>query len=205
MKKSSTFLKSYWWAIILLLFILVCLIFSGLAIFYYWSQFKDSTISNDTQKWGELGDYFGGTLNSLFALINVCVTIWLTITVNKFASKNTDKQIEAEKKVATIQLRHEALKELRTEFDKSFSMWQMDIFKPKYALDCQEPILNFSLNYSYLFDKETIAWCNDFNFRIAEAVIAIRDNQIERVEELFNATRTGSWNLYSRIGNKIIQ
>ncbi|MEI9934484.1 MAG: hypothetical protein WDM71_06440 [Ferruginibacter sp.] len=129
----------------------------------------------------------------------------MTIIVNTLSSKNTDKQIEAEKKIATIQLRHEALKELRTEFDKNLEIWQSNIFEPKYAFDCQKSISNFSLNYSYLFDDETIAWCNDMVFHINHATLAIRDNELSKVEEIFSTTQSTSWNLYSKIGRKIIQ
>lgn len=197
--------KDNWRVILLLAYILIALTLSIYAIFYYWTHFKSHTISNDPQKWAEFGDYFGGTVNTLFTSINICVTIWLTLTINKFASKNTDKQIDAEKKVATIQLRHEALKELRIEFDKSLSIWQTDIFKPKYASDCQDIILKFSSNYFYLFDDETLAWCTALIFNINDVPEAIRNNQADKVEELFNRSRTESRNLYSRIGRKIIQ
>ncbi len=200
----KVFLRNYWWIILLIVVIAVSLILAVIAILYYWIHFKNTSISNDPQNWGVFGDYFGGTLNTLFSIINVCVTIWLTVTVNKFTSKNTDKQIVAEKKVATIQLRHEALRELRVEFNRSFSIWQTDIFKSKYGLECQIPISNFSLNYAYLFDEETITWCNDFIFQINGVVLAIRNNSDE-VEQLFNQTLTGSWNLFSRIGHKVIQ
>jgi uncharacterized membrane protein len=204
LKKLKSFFRNYWWRIILIVVIAISLILAGTAIFFYCTHFKNASLSDDPQNWGVFGDYFGGVLNTLFAIINVCVTIWLTVTVNKFTSRNTDKQIAAEKKIATIQLRHEALRELRTEFSKSSAIWQTDIFKPKYGLDCQASISNFSLNYSYLFDDETIAWCNDFIFQINGVLLAIRDNP-DQVEQLFNRTLTGSWNLFSRIGRKVIQ
>jgi hypothetical protein len=205
LKPSNNFLKNNWWTILLSLIIFISLIFSYFSIYYYWKQFRNSTVSGDTQKWADFGSYIGGTLNTLFALINVCVTIWLTIIINKLASKNTDKQIEAERKISTIQLRHEALKEFRSEFEKNYAIWQSDIHKARLALNCQDPILNFSTNYEYLFDNETIEFCNSMIFFINDAVMAMKENNHDEVERIFNNTRTESWNLFARIGQKVIQ
>lgn len=205
MKRLNSILKKYWWVTLLSIVIIASLIFCYISIFYYLKYFRSSKISNDTQKWADFGSYVGGTLNTLFALINVCVTIWLTIIINKLTLKNTDKQIEAERKISTIQLRHEALKEFRNEFDKSYSIWQGDIYKPRLALNCQSPILNFATNYSYLFDEETMEQCNNMIFVINSAVAAMKENRQDKLEEIFNKTRTESWNLYARIGQKVIQ
>jgi RNAse (barnase) inhibitor barstar len=199
------FFRNHWWTIPLIFFIALSLALSGLTIFYYWTHFKNNSISNDTQKWAEFGEYFGGTLNTLFALINVCVTIWLTVTVNKFTRRNTDKQIEAEKKIATIQLRHEALKELRTDLDKTYAEWKADINSPQNGFACQSSVINFSSNYSYLFDTDTLGHCNDFVFKVNDAVSAILDNDSDKAKELFHGILIKKINLYSLIGRKIIQ
>lgn len=205
LKKIKSFFRNYWWAIPLILVILIALTLVGTAIFFYWTHFKNSSISNDPQEWGEFGDYFGGTLNTLFAVINVCVTIWLTVTVNKFTSKNTDKQIEAEKKIATIQLRHEALKELRNELDKTYAIWKADIYSPENGFACQRSVNNFSLNYSYLFDTQTRALCNDFVLKVNDVLSAVVDSDKEKITELFNGILMKKINLYAVIGHKIIQ
>ena len=185
--------------------ILIALTLVAIAIIFYWTHFKNSSISNDAKEWGEFGDYFGGTLNTLIALINVCVTIWLTITVNKFTQRNTDKQIEAEKKVATIQLRHEALKELRIDLDKNYEVWKANINLPQNGFDCQSSVIRFSSNYSYLFDADTIDHCNDFVFKVNDVVNAILNNKSSKGKELFNGILMKKINLYSIIGRKIIQ
>ena len=205
MKKIKFFFRNYWWATLLIFIILVALTLVGTAIFFYWTHFKNSSISNDPQKWSEFGDYFGGTLNTLFAVINVCVTIWLTVSVNKFTSKNTDKQIEAEKKIATIQLRHEALKELRNELDNTYAIWKADLYSPENGSSCRRSVINFSSNYSYLFDTQTIALCNDFVVKVNDVVTAVLDGDQETATELFNDMLMKKIILYSFIGRKIIQ
>lgn len=154
------YLITNWAKILLSGIILISLIFSFISIKYFISTFGNSTLSHDTQKWAEFGNYFGGTLTTLFTLINVCTTIWLTMTVNKIGSTNTDNLIEAERKSATIHIRHEALKELRSELNSNYSTWKSDIYNLKFPLGCIDTITNFNDNYSYFFDNETQNWCH---------------------------------------------
>lgn len=197
-------LKSQWWKLSLSAVILVALILCFYSVRLYFKEFGTSTSSHEPQNWGEFGDYFSGTLNTLFSLINVCITIWLTVTINRFSSKNTDKQIEAERKISTIQLRHEALRELRIKLDTSFAVWKTDVYLLKLANDCHEPLTDFTSNYSYLFDDETFDLCFDLNSKINEVAIAIKEKQTN-VQQLYNSLYPEVYNLYASIGRKIIQ
>lgn len=165
----------------------------------------NSTISSDTQKWAEFGDYFGGTLNALFAFINVCVTIWLTITVNTFTKRNTENQIQSERKIATIHLRHDALKELRNDLDQKYSIWKSEILSAENAIACQSSVIRFSSNYSYLFDGETIEACHNFINQINNAIVFIIDQNSTSAKECMIQIHMNKIVLYATIGRKIIQ
>ncbi len=204
MELVSKFIRRYWWAILLSIIILAAIILCYFSVTFFLKTFESTSLSKDSQKWAEFGDYFSGTLNTLFTLINVCVTIWLTITINRLAERNAEKQIEAEKQVATIQIRHEALKELRKGLNEGYKTWKSDLNNPKLGINCQDQVMDFSNNYSYLFDDQTIEWCNDLMFKINHVVLAIRDNPAE-VNEMFFRLYSHFLNFFSRVEHKIIQ
>lgn len=186
---------------IISLSLLMCVFF----IIIFFSTFGNNALSHDPQRWAEFGDYLGGTLNTLFTLINVCVTIWLTLIINKLSSKNTEKQIEAERRIATIHLKHEALKELRAELTRCYSNWQTDIYNIKFVSKCYEPIISFSSNYSYLFDEEILDGCNALVLDVTSIGQAIQENRNDEVEKLFNGLFVKFLNFYGKVGRKVIQ
>ena len=56
----------------------------------YFGYIKGYTLSESTEKWGQFGDYFGGTLNPIYALlafVGVLVTIYLQTEQLKVAEK----------------------------------------------------------------------------------------------------------------------
>jgi uncharacterized membrane protein len=122
--KIKLFFKNYWWTIVLGLTILISVVVSIQTIIFYWKQFHETQISNNPDNWGVFGDYLGGTLNPLLSIINICITVWLTIIINKYANKNTDRQIDSAIKIAQIDLKHQALKELRDELNLNFNTWR---------------------------------------------------------------------------------
>jgi len=49
---------------------------------YAWNFFANE-VSKDSTEWGQFGDYIGGILNPIFALLNLIVLTYLTITIVK--------------------------------------------------------------------------------------------------------------------------
>jgi len=155
MTRIVNFLKQNWWILILCGFLLVSLIGVFLSIRYYWVQFNNYHLSTNPTDWGVFGDYFGGTLNPLLTIINIIVTIWLTIVINRFADHNTESQIAAERKIARLQLRNEALKELRNELNSNFKVLKATITVSNID-ECRKTLNDFAQNYSYLFELNNI-------------------------------------------------
>jgi hypothetical protein len=207
-KKSMTrllrWLRERGWRPILLTFILASVILSFISILVFFLKFKNTGFSEDPQRWGEFGDYFAGTISTLLALINVCVTIWLTVIVNRISTRNTDRQIEADKRAAMIQLRHEALKEFRFDLDKSFKNWQGDIFNPKHVISCTDSIQHFYSNYDYLFDDRIITLCLNLIEFIVSSNGPIKEQDGDMLEEIINQAYGRKDNLYSAIGRLVI-
>lgn len=113
------FFSSRWKEILGAIILFSILLIIGTLVFY-WNHFFHCQISEKPSDWGMFGDFIGGTINPLLAVINICITIWLTIIITKFSNINIDKQIIVQKQVVKIQLRHEALKELRLNLNEKF-------------------------------------------------------------------------------------
>ena len=160
--------KKYWWTILLTLIVISALITGYKFISYYFNQFKDFSISDDPKNWADFANYFGGTLTPLLTLINICITIWLTATVNKYAKLNSDEQIRTSLKVVSTNLKHEALKELRNEINLNFNKWNQSFNTLQNVQDCIRTLTNFQENYNYLFNLNSI--------KSLEIIIKILDN-----------------------------
>ena len=147
-KEIIRYIKSNWWKYILRIIIFCCIILVIETVYCYWSSFHQNSVSNNPQNWGVFGDYFGGTLNPLFSLISICVTIWLAVIVNRI----NNNQIETTKNIALTQLKHEALKELRNELNGQFDLWRNNHNNFTHPSACLRTLNNFATNYDFLFD-----------------------------------------------------
>jgi len=105
-------------------FAIVCLTLILLVILPYLINFNGG-ISDDTQVWGAFGDYFGGILNPILAIINIAILIYLTYLVNKIESNRATEELEIQKKIAIYGLKHDALK----EFNNNLSKFQPELVK----------------------------------------------------------------------------
>lgn len=118
-------------------------------------------VSNETQVWGAFGDYFGGILNPILAIINIGILIYLTFLINKIDTNRANKELEIQKKIAVYGLKHDALKEFNNNLSK---------FQPELVKSNEHSELNIILHrnefyslietYTYLFpniekDKES--------------------------------------------------
>jgi hypothetical protein len=204
MYKLNNYLKLNWWVIILcgiLLISLFCIYFS---IKFYFVQFSDYSLSDEPEKWGVFGDYIGGTLNPILTIINIVITIWLTVIINRFGNRNSERQIDAARKIAKLQLRNEALKELRININTNF-----DDLKASSTIDsvelCQKTLNNFAFNYSYLFDiLEIESYYNLMNILEHIKTQLLNSSSIIVIQEVLQA-EMGRQELLSDLGEAVLE
>ncbi|MEI8203658.1 MAG: hypothetical protein WCH34_11630 [Bacteroidota bacterium] len=204
MNKIYTLLKNKWWTFLLGIIILASLIGVFASIHYYWAQFHNAPTSNDPLIWSAFAGYISGTLNPLLLIINICITIWLTIIINKFSKVNTDRQIQSERKAIQMQLKHEALQELRIELNKNFDFWRNANNVQSLAQACLNTLINFADTYSYLFTMTNIKSYNDLSEIINEAQISISCKDFAGILQRFMQADALRIILYAEIGENVI-
>lgn len=94
---------------------------SSIAIFLliglpYFTQFKQSQISNSTQDWGAFGSYISG----IAAILNLLVFIILTIYIAKLGNANSKEQVVSQKKIIISQFRQAEIDKINDQLDAAF-------------------------------------------------------------------------------------
>lgn len=90
-------------------------------------NFWGTPISTKIEHWAQFGDYIGGILNPILALVNICVFIILTLTIQDLTDKNNKASIETHKRVAIMSMKHEELTNFKKEMDNNLSFWREDL------------------------------------------------------------------------------
>lgn len=99
--------------ILLIIFIVVFII-----------NFSGQSISNDISDWAQFGDYIGGILNPILTLLNICVFVILTLTIQRITDQNNRLSLETSKQIALMSLKHEELNNFKKEMDQNLNFWQ---------------------------------------------------------------------------------
>lgn len=94
MKQYMRLVKAKWWTIALLFLIIISIVAATISIGMYVNLFKANAISDQPTDWGVFGDFVGGTMNPLLSIINICVTIWIAMIINKFSKRLGMTQIK---------------------------------------------------------------------------------------------------------------
>jgi NADH:ubiquinone oxidoreductase subunit 5 (subunit L)/multisubunit Na+/H+ antiporter MnhA subunit len=196
--------KENWWTIPLAIIVIISLVAGFKSISYYFNQFKDFSISDDPKNWAGFANYFGGTLTPILTLINICVTIWLTVTVNKYAKFNSAEQIRTSLKVVRTNLKHEALKELRNEINLKFNKWNQSFNNLQNVQDCIRTLSNFQENYNYLFDLNNIDSIKIIINILENAQNNIINNNLTGVLGNFAQADIARQNLLSELGENVL-
>jgi len=74
--------RNYLW-----LFIGTIVVSIGVPLFFYFLNFRSSSISSNPSDWAAFGDYLGGTANTFLALINLGVIILIALKINELETK----------------------------------------------------------------------------------------------------------------------
>ena len=138
--------------VILSFFILVTLLL-------YILNFSGHVLSTDPSDWGVFGDYFGGILNPITAILNIAVVIYLTYIISKTDDNNHLRNLEHQKNLTLSELKQSAYNELANKLDSLYTSLLGNTDNLKY-----EPVLlltyvnSFFQNMTHLFpslnDKE---------------------------------------------------
>ncbi|WP_394992579.1 hypothetical protein [Emticicia sp.] len=119
------------------------------AIIFFLINFHKQNISNDIAVWAQFGDYFSGVLNPILAIINICVFVMLTLTIQKITDENNNTNLETSKKIALMSLKHEELKHFKEVMDKNLLHWSEN---PKHIDSIKKVLYGYNvLEYRILF------------------------------------------------------
>jgi hypothetical protein len=198
-KKVKEYIKNNWWKLLLQIIILCCVLIAATIFYYYWATFNQCSISSNPSNWGVFGDYFGGTLNPLFTLISICVTIWLAVIVNRI----NNNQIKVTRNIALTQLKHEALKELRNELNEHFDLWRNNHNEIAHPRACLRTINNFKANYDYLFDLFEVDTFNILNNAVS--TINNSPNNVTPMMQNFMQANAGRQALLADLGQRTLK
>lgn len=64
--------------------------------------FRNGNISRDVAVWGQFGDYIGGILNPLFALLNLTIFAYVAITFQKINDREKKADEESEDRIKIV-------------------------------------------------------------------------------------------------------
>jgi hypothetical protein len=137
------FLIFFWFSVIA---------FIGL-VWAYLFTFSDG-ISSDMAKWGQTGDFFGGLLNPMIAILNLIVTAIIALQVNHLSNQQSDKQIKAQKEITLLQIRNEVFRDFRNQLNDKFNR-----VHGRYGINISpsvEVMESFKEAYTDLFDLTKI-------------------------------------------------
>jgi uncharacterized membrane protein len=113
--------KITYWLIVLSAILLVVFI----AAFVI--NFSGQEVSSNISDWAQFGDYFGGILNPILTLINICVFVILNITIQKITDTNNKATLETNKKIALMSMKHEELNNFKKEMDENLKYWRANL------------------------------------------------------------------------------
>lgn len=105
----------------------LCIILLIISVGLFIAKFSGNPISDKIESWAQFGDYFGGILNPILSLINICVFVILTITIQNITDRNNKASLETSKKIALMSMKHEELKHFKEVMDKNLEQWEENL------------------------------------------------------------------------------
>ena len=116
-------------------------------------NFGNYNLSDNISHWAEFGSYFGGVLNPIFAIINICVFVYLTVVVQEFSNKNHEELLEMNRKIALMSMKKEELNHFKSKMDNVISNWEVDMQNTIKANQVLYTYNTLEYRMSYLFPK----------------------------------------------------
>lgn len=172
--------------------IIFCLILMVLVIFTFLLGFWKSNVSNSIEQWGQFGDYLGGTLNPILAVINICIFIYFTLVVQDISNKNHEQSLEMNKKVALMSMKREELNHFKVEMDKVIDDWESDLKNIDKAKQMLYKYNVLEYRMSYLFPN---MYGSEINKKFRSDLV----ESLNKLEKDKNARTGPSVNVYGML------
>lgn len=171
--------------VILAVIIIGILILISLVPYALYLQFCYHSIPITIDKWGQFGDYMGGVLNPIIALINFAFLIFITLLIKKRDDKAHKNALEAQRNVVFTELRHDAYLELQkyvysfSDFPNTFQDMANQYHILAVGLD------HFDEKYGYIF--EDVKYDNLITkLKSWATIVSFRCTQMSADPELMN-------------------
>ncbi len=110
--KINKFLKE-WWGIGLIAFIAMLTIF--IFGYFYFSKHSLSWLSAEVEELGQMGDFFGGTLNPILAFLSFCLLL-ITIKLQSKELRNSTRELKKSSKALKKQSKSLKIQNFETTF-----------------------------------------------------------------------------------------
>lgn len=181
--------KPFWLRNLLVGIIIVSFLLIITASLFYICHFSGQQLSNDPATWGQFGDFFGGTLNPLLALINICIFILLTLLIQHISNINNRNNIEAQKQIAIISLKNDEFRHFKENMDRVFQEWTLETNSRDKIDACLRTAHNYRTRLTYLYPN--ISTETNINGLIATInranVHRVNNQDFETINDCFQA------------------
>lgn len=117
-------------------YIIACLIIIGVILtptIFFLVYFRDYVIGTDPEKWGQFGDFFGGTLNPIISLASLVTLGYLTYLVSTLSTQES-------KKLFILEMKMQAYDEL-VAMRLKLNLVQFDVRNASFLRDSKLPSL----------------------------------------------------------------
>ncbi|GGT78533.1 putative phage abortive infection protein [Aliarcobacter butzleri] len=173
MKKNKSFKEKInnsfkeWWGIIFIAFIAMLIIF--IFGYFYFSKHSLSWLSGEVEELGQMGDFFGGTLNPILAFLSFCLLL-ITIKLQSKELKNSTEELAKSSKALIEQSKSLKIQNFETTFFNLINLHNKIVdnfsFERYNFFSLYKGKLEFNSNKSALFYKEEAfnEICKDIDF-----------------------------------------
>ncbi|MDN5049792.1 putative phage abortive infection protein [Aliarcobacter butzleri] len=135
-----------WWGIIFIAFIAMLTIF--IFGYFYFSKHSLSWLSGEIEELGQMGDFFGGTLNPILAFLSFCLLL-ITIKLQSKELKNSTKELAKSSKALKKQSKSLKIQNFESTFFNMLNLY----FSLKNRLNQNPPEIR---NIEYKIDEDDI-------------------------------------------------
>jgi uncharacterized membrane protein len=152
---------------------------------------------------GQVGDFAGGIINPILGLLNICIFVWLTITIQSSTERNEKESIEMNRRSTLMHLKYSEFNRFKESIDEALDQWSD-------APSDEGKFKRFLVAYNvaehrmgFLFPElQSLEENKRIRAYIMEASTALRSNQSESVNP--NGISNTYGMLISRLGELAI-
>lgn len=187
-----------WLRNLLIGFISISLLLILASIGFYFYIFGSFEFTEDHEVWSQFGDYLGGTLSPILAIISICISIFIAFAIQKISSDNSSKEIQTQKRITMLTLRNSELASFRRDSDNAFNNYM------NHGNMNQVVVPHANINQQNLISliKHCISVCDNFTNRTHFLFELTQNNHLNTLKNylnnaLVNANTQNYLNMYS--------